>query len=85
MDVGATQYMGSQSQQPILLQQPALEVIGKQELRRERGGREILYLIRFIGYDSLSHSQMLPRCEILRTSTTVNRPALESGSMLSNQ
>ena len=49
MDVGATQLVGSQSQQPILLKQPPFEVIGKQVFRRPGRGQETECLIRFIG------------------------------------
>ena len=61
MEVGATQFVGSQSQQPVLLQQPPFEVVGKQVFKRGGGrGRETEYLIRFIGCVIPSLSQSMP-------------------------
>ena len=60
MDLGATQCMGSQSQQPILLQQPPFEVIGKQVFRRSGRGCETQYLISFIGCVCFFPSWTLP-------------------------
>ena len=49
MDAGAPQYVGSQSQQPILLNQPPFEVFEKLTSRRTGRGHETGWLIRFIG------------------------------------
>ena len=49
MEVGATQYVGSQSQQPILLHQPTFEIISKRVFKRSGRGEETEYLVSFTG------------------------------------
>lgn len=78
MEVGATQFVGSQSQQPVLLQQPPFEVVGKQVFKRAGRGRETEYLIRFIGCVVSSLSSPLPLFEGAKMSLSFQQACIEA-------